>query len=79
MMIDMTTETSIRLAPGLYLANGHSIELIDADHDCAGLAPFLPCWSVDSGDEIVAYTDTKRQALAIVADEPTGSATDGAY
>ena len=72
----MTNTQSTRLAPGLYLANGHHIELIDADHECAWDADLpLPCWRVDSGHGVM-HTETKREALAIVTNEPTGNCTD---
>ena len=54
-----------RIAPGLYkTAEGVWIERIDADHECADSADFLPCWRAEDGRDHLGDFDTKREALA---------------
>ena len=57
-----------RHAPGLYSTGRFWIELIDPDHECAEIVPFVPCWRVDDGRDVVGHYTTKREA---VADLPT--------
>ena len=58
---------SKRIAPGLYRVDGTWwVELIDADHECAEVVDFVPCWRVEDGAEVLGEFVTKREALAAI-------------